>query len=153
MNVVLLTGNLGRDPEISHGRGGARCSLRLAVDRSYMSGGTRKEVTEWVDVVVWGKQGETCGKYLSKGRLVQVQGEIRTRSYEHKGQKRTATEVVANKVDFLDRPKGRKPEAPSEVASCDDGRPRERGTEVAKSRTSGGSTPADFARQLRKLLI
>lgn len=120
MNVVLLTGNLGRDPEVTTGGGGTRCRLRLAVDRTYMSGGKRKSATDWIDVVVWGKQAETCHKYLSKGRLVQVQGELRTRSFEHKGQKRSVTEVVADKVDFLDRPSTQATQSETDTgASCD----------------------------------
>jgi single-strand DNA-binding protein len=81
--------------------------------------GQRQERTEWHNVVVWGKQGETCGQYLAKGRQVYVEGSIRTRQYDDKdGNKRYITEVIAQRVQFLG---GRGGDAP--------GRGREQGSE------------------------
>ncbi len=64
--------------------------------------GTRQERTEWHNVVVWGKQAESCGQYLQKGRQVYVEGSIRTRQYDDKeGNKKYITEVIAQRVQFL----------------------------------------------------
>ena len=64
--------------------------------------GQRQERTEWHNVVVWGKQAETCGQYLAKGRQVFVEGSIRTRQYDDKdGNKRYITEIIAQRVQFL----------------------------------------------------
>jgi single-strand DNA-binding protein len=105
VNKVILVGNLGKDPEISYTQGGtARCRFPLATGESYASAtGERQERTEWHNVVVWGKQGETVGKFLSKGRQVYIEGRLRTRSWddEKSGQKKYMTEVNAQKVVFL----------------------------------------------------
>jgi single-strand DNA-binding protein len=64
--------------------------------------GQKQERTEWHRVVVWGKQAELCGKYLSKGRQVYIEGRLQTRSWEdNQGQKRYTTEVVATNIQFL----------------------------------------------------
>ncbi|MBN2528774.1 MAG: single-stranded DNA-binding protein [Deltaproteobacteria bacterium] len=105
VNKVILVGNLGKDPEVSYTQGGtARCRFPVATGESYQSNtGERQERTEWHNVVVWGKQGENVGKFLSKGRQVYIEGRLRTRSWddEKTGQKRYMTEVNAQKVVFL----------------------------------------------------
>lgn len=105
VNKVILVGNLGKDPEVSYTQGGiARCRFPLATGESYQSNtGERQERTEWHNVVVWGKQGENVGKFLSKGRQVYIEGRLRTRSWddEKTGQKRYMTEINAQKVVFL----------------------------------------------------
>src|SRR5262249_11294728 len=64
--------------------------------------GQRQERTEWHNVVVWGKQAETCGQYLAKGRQVFVEGSVRTRQYDDKeGNRRYMTEIIAQRVQFL----------------------------------------------------
>jgi single-strand DNA-binding protein len=64
--------------------------------------GNRQERTEWHNIIVWGKQGETCAQYLAKGRQVFVEGSIRRRSFDDKnGNKRYVTEIVAQRVRFL----------------------------------------------------
>jgi single-strand DNA-binding protein len=104
VNKVILIGNLGRDPEVRFTPNG-RAMAKLAVatsERWTDQQGQRQERTEWHNVVVWGKQAETCGQYLAKGRQVFVEGSIRTRSYDDKdGNKRYVTEVVARDVRFL----------------------------------------------------
>ena len=103
-NKVVLMGNLTRDPEVRYTpKGTAICQLGLAINRFWKdeSGADKEEVT-FVDVEVWGKQAETCGQYLSKGRQVFVEGSIRTRSYDDKdGRKVWTTEVVADDVILL----------------------------------------------------
>jgi single-strand DNA-binding protein len=104
VNVVVITGNLTRDPELRHTGGGtAVCELRIAVNSR------RKEGQEWVDkpnyfdVTVWGAQGENCANYLSKGRPVAVEGRLDWREWEAKdgSGKRQAVSIVANTVQFL----------------------------------------------------
>jgi single-strand DNA-binding protein len=105
VNKAILVGNLGRDPEVSYTQGGtARCRFPLATGDSYTNNaGERIDRTEWHNIVVWGKQAETVGKYLQKGRQVFVEGRIQTRSWddEKTGQKRYMTEINAQRVIFL----------------------------------------------------
>ena len=104
LNKVLLIGNLGKDPEVRFTPGG-RAVARFPVATSEVwsdQEGQRQERTEWHNVVVWGKQAETCGQYLSKGRQVFLEGSIRSRQYDDKeGNKRYITEVIAQRVQFL----------------------------------------------------
>ncbi len=104
VNKVILVGNLGKDPEVRFtGIGKAVCKFPLATSETWNDQeGHRQERTEWHNVVVWGKQAETCGQYLAKGRQVFVEGSIRTRQYDDKdGNKRYITEVIAQRVQFL----------------------------------------------------
>jgi len=104
LNRVLLIGNLGKDPEVRFTPGG-RAVARFPIATSEVwqdQEGQRQERTEWHNVVVWGKQAETCGQYLSKGRQVFLEGSIRSRQYDDKeGNKRYITEVIAQRVQFL----------------------------------------------------
>ena len=104
VNKAIIVGNLGRDPEVRftpEGRAVARFSV-ATTERWTDQQGQRQERTEWHNVVVWGKQAETCGQYLSKGRQVFVEGSIRSRSYDDKsGNKRYITEIIARDVRFL----------------------------------------------------
>ena len=100
----MLLGNLGQDPELRYTQGGsAVLNLRLATTESYLDRDrNRKERTDWHNVVVWGKQAESCGQYLSKGRQVYIEGKVTTRSYDDKeGNKRYVTEIVARDVKFV----------------------------------------------------
>jgi single-strand DNA-binding protein len=105
VNRAILIGNLGKDPEVSYTQSGtARCRFPLATGESYTNNaGERVDRTEWHNIIVWGKQGETVGKYLQKGRQVYVEGRIQTRSWddEKTGQKRYMTEINAQRVIFL----------------------------------------------------
>ena len=104
LNKVLLIGNLGKDPEVRFtGTGRAVARFPLATSEVWNDAeGQRQERTEWHNVVVWGKQAETCGQYLAKGRQVFVEGSIRTRQYDDKdGNRRYMTEVIAQRVQFL----------------------------------------------------
>lgn len=104
VNKVIVVGRLGTDPEVktvSNGNTVAR--LSVATSESWNDkDGQRQERTEWHRIVVWGKLAELCGKYLSKGRQVYVEGRLQTRSWEdQQGQKKYTTEIVANTVQFL----------------------------------------------------
>ena len=103
VNKVILVGNLGADPEVRYtGTGKAVCNLRVATTDSWGGDdGARNERTEWHSVVVWGKTAENCGQYLAKGRSVYVEGHIQSREYEGREGKRTAFEIVADRVQFL----------------------------------------------------
>lgn len=99
VNNVILVGNLGADPETKYTANG-KCVGELRIATS--SGSGDKEQTEWHRVVVWEKLAENCGKYLTKGRQVYVQGRIQTRNYEDKeGNKKYVTEIIAHDVKFL----------------------------------------------------
>ncbi len=109
LNKVMIMGNLGRDPEMRYTPSGKPVtSFSVAVSRSYMKPeGERTEVTDWFNVVAWGRLAEICSQYLAKGSLVYVEGRLETRSWESEnGQKNYRTEVVANDVNILER-KGR----------------------------------------------
>jgi single-strand DNA-binding protein len=105
INVVVLTGNLTRDPETrSTGSGQTVCSLRLACNGRRRNPQTEQweDVPNYFDVSVWGPQGENCQRYLSKGRGIAVDGRLQWREWTDKdGNKRQSVDVVANSVQFL----------------------------------------------------
>ena len=107
LNKIMVIGNLGTDPEMRFTPSGSQVtSFRLAATRNYTtSEGERRQETEWFTVTTWGKQAETCNQFLAKGRRAYVEGRLRTSSWEGQdGQKRCQTEIVADRVIFLDRP-------------------------------------------------
>jgi single-strand DNA-binding protein len=104
VNVVVVTGNLTRDPELRHlGSGTAVCKLRVAVNsRRKDQSGNWVDKPNYFDVTVWGAQGENCSNYLSKGRPVAVEGRLDWREWEDQGgNKRQSVEIIANTVQFL----------------------------------------------------
>jgi single-strand DNA-binding protein len=114
LNKVLLIGNLTRPPELRYTPSGtAVADLRLAVSRNYTTqAGEKRDEVCFLTIIVWGKQAESCGEYLDKGSQIFVEGRLQTRDWETKdGQKRTATEVVAERVQFMSRAKGASPVA------------------------------------------
>lgn len=102
INMVALTGNLTKDPE-SHEVGSTSVvSLRLAVNGSKKNQqGVWEDKPNYFDVNVWGAQGESCMKYLSKGRPVAVNGRLEWSEWEKDGKKNQAVRVVANQIQFL----------------------------------------------------
>jgi len=109
-NKVILVGNLTRDPEVRYTpQGTSVCNFGIAVNRKYKVDDVIKEEVTFINVVVFGKQAETCGQYLSKGRTVLVEGRLQERRWETEdGQKRSRHEVVAHNVRFISR----RPEEP-----------------------------------------
>lgn len=107
-NLVVLMGNLTRDPELrTTPNGQSVCSFSLALNRSYKnSSGDWQEATDYIDIVAWAALGERVAQYLSKGRPCLVNGRLQSRSWEQDGQKRSKVEVVANDVTFLGGPGG-----------------------------------------------
>ncbi len=104
LNKVMLLGRLGADPEIRYTSDGtAVANLRIATNRPVKRGDEWADETEWHRVVAWDKLAEICGEYLSKGKQVYVEGQLRTRAWEDRdGNKRWTTEVRAWDVIFLD---------------------------------------------------
>lgn len=103
LNKVILIGRLTRDPELRYTPSGlAIAKFSLAVNDRFKQGDEWKERVNFIDIVVWGKQGENCSEYLAKGRSVCVDGRLQYSSWEtEEGQKRSKLEVVADKVVFL----------------------------------------------------
>jgi len=101
-NKVMLMGNLTRDPELRYTtNGSAVANFGLAMNRKYKVGDELKEEVCFVEITVWGRQGENCAEYLSKGRPAFVEGYLKFSTWESDGQKRNKLEVVANTVQFL----------------------------------------------------
>ena len=107
VNKVILVGRLGKDPEIrSTPNGTTVAKFTIATDERFTDrSGEKQERTEWHNIVAWGKLAEICGQYLRKGKLVYIDGSIRTDSWDDKetGQKRYRTEIIANQMQMLDR--------------------------------------------------
>jgi len=103
VNVVVLVGNLTRDPELKAMPSGSNvCRLGLAVNERVKQNEQWTERANYFDIDVFGGMGENCAKYLAKGRQVAIEGRLRWRSWEtQEGQKRSAVSVVANNVQFL----------------------------------------------------
>ena len=109
VNKVILVGNLGANPELKYLPSGQPvCEFRIATSESYRDRNEQlQERTEWHRVVVWGKAGENCGKFLTKGQKVYIDGRLQTRTWDDKeGKKQYMTEIVANQVVFLSGPRG-----------------------------------------------
>ena len=102
MNKVELVGRLTAKPELRYTSSNmAYARFSVAINRSYANAQGERE-TDFINVVVWGKQAENVANYLDKGRLVAVEGSIQTGSYTDKdGNKRTSFDVRANNVEFL----------------------------------------------------
>ena len=104
LNRVLIMGRLGRDPELRRTQAGtAVASFSLAVDRGFKDKTTGERACDWIDVVAWRQTGEFAARYLTKGRMVVVEGRLQMRDYTARdGSKRRAAEVVADSVYFAD---------------------------------------------------
>jgi single-strand DNA-binding protein len=105
INKVILVGHLGKDPEVRHLDGGVTvASFPLATSETYNKDGRKIEQTEWHNIVMWRGLADIASKYLQKGKLVYIEGKLRTRSFEDKeGHKKYTTEVVAENFTMLGR--------------------------------------------------
>jgi single-strand DNA-binding protein len=106
LNKVMIIGNVGADPEMRFTpNGNPVTSFRVATNRVYTTpNGERKQETEWFTVVAWNRLAENCNQFLTKGQRVYAEGRLHTSTWEGQdGQKRSRTEVIANRVLFLDR--------------------------------------------------
>jgi single-strand DNA-binding protein len=105
INKVILVGHLGKDPEVRHLEGGvAVASFPLATSETFNKDGRKVEQTEWHNIVMWRGLADVAAKFLQKGKLVYIEGKLRTRSFEDKeGVKKYTTEVVAENFTMLGR--------------------------------------------------
>ncbi len=99
-NKIILIGRLTRDPEIKFSTSGTQiATFSLAVDRG------KNDETDFVNVVAFGKTAEFIGNYMTKGRLILVDGQLRIEKYQKDGEQKTAVKVVANQVRFMETKK------------------------------------------------
>jgi single-strand DNA-binding protein len=105
LNRVQLIGRLGRDPETRKTpKESTVCTFSVAVDRRWKgSDGVAKEATDWFNIETWGHLAEICQQYLKKGNLVFIEGRLHTDRYEHEGETRYFTKVIAMQMQILDR--------------------------------------------------
>lgn len=105
VNKVILVGHLGQDPQIRYLEGNVTvASFPLATSETYSKDGQRMEQTEWHNIVIWRGLADVAAKYLKKGRLIYLEGKIRTRNYEDKtGVRRYITEIIADTFTMLGR--------------------------------------------------
>ena len=105
INKVILVGHLGKDPEVRHLDGNVTvASFPLATSETYNKDGKRIEQTEWHNIVMWRGLADVAAKYLQKGKLVYIEGKLRTRSFEDReGHKKYTTEIVAENFTVLGR--------------------------------------------------
>ena len=103
MNKAILIGRLTRDPELRYTSSNrAVCQFTVAIDRPFTNQATGNREADFINIVAWDKTGENVGKYMTKGRLIAVEGRIQTRNYDNNEGKRTyVTEVIASNVEFL----------------------------------------------------
>ena len=104
VNRVMLVGRLGRDPEMRYTPSGTPVTnFSVATDERWKGqNGEKQSRTEWHNIVVWSKLAEICNQYLSKGRLVCIEGRIQTREWDDRdGNKRRTTEIVASDMRML----------------------------------------------------
>ena len=104
MNKAILIGRLTRDPELRYTSSNrAVCQFTVAIDRPFTNQTTGEREADFINVVAWDKTGENIGKYMTKGRLIAVEGRIQTRNYDNnEGRKVYVTEVIASNVQFLE---------------------------------------------------
>ena len=102
-NLVILVGNVGRDPETKSTEKGQVSNFSLATSESYTAkSGEKVTNTEWHNIVVWNKLSEICEKYIKKGQQIYLEGSIKTRSWDDKdGVKRYTTEIIASAIQML----------------------------------------------------
>ncbi|MBW2502931.1 MAG: single-stranded DNA-binding protein [Deltaproteobacteria bacterium] len=137
VNKAILIGNLGKDPELRYTPSGAAvATFSLATTERFKNrNGEQQERTEWHNIVAWGGLAEICGKYLTKGKQVYLEGRIQYRSYDDRdGNKRYITEIVANEMQMLSR----------SGDSSGSGRPAENDYELSGSKPSTASEEPPF---------
>ena len=104
INKVILVGNLGRDPEVSYTPSGmavAKFSIATSEKWKDKNSGEMQERTEWHRITAFGRLGEICGEYLSKGSQAYIEGRLQTSSWEKDGITRYSTDIIANEMKML----------------------------------------------------
>ena len=103
LNVIVLIGRLTRDPELRYtSQGTAVVNFGIAVDRGFKSTQEDQQTVDFFNVVCWNRLAEIVAEYMTKGRLIAVQGRLQSRNYERDGKRHTVVEIVAQTVKFLD---------------------------------------------------
>jgi len=153
INSVHILGNLTRDPEVRYTpKGSAVCDISLALNRVWYDDQNQKhEETDFIDVTVFGKTAENCGKFLAKGLRLHVEGRLKQETWEDKatGQKKSKVKVVADKVTFIDFREDRQeaqPEPARQAAPAPRQAPAQR---PAQAQQAGYGRPAQAARPSR----
>lgn len=122
VNKVILVGTAGKDPDIRNTQNSKVATFTLATNETYKSNGEKKTVTEWHNIIIWGKLADTVEKYIRKGNHLYIEGKLSTRSWDdNNGVKRYVTEVIAHTMTML--PSARKNEAAPETFSNNDDLP------------------------------
>jgi len=102
VNKILLIGRIGKDAELKQAGNTSVCNFSLATSETWNDkSGTKQERIEWHQLVVFGRMAESLSKYLTKGKLIFCDGQIRYESYEKDGIKRYATKIVVQNIKFL----------------------------------------------------
>jgi single-strand DNA-binding protein len=103
VNKFIGIGNLGRDPEMRFMPDGkAVCNFSIAISEKYKDkSGESKEVTEWVNIALFGKLAEIAGEYLKKGSKVYIEGKMKTEKYSKDGIDRYTTKIIGEKMEML----------------------------------------------------
>lgn len=107
MNKIMLIGNLTKDPEYRKvkRKAASQCTFTIAVERDYEDA-DGNPIVDFIPILTWRKTADICARYLTKGRLVSVEGALNYRIFTGKdGEEHAKAEVVASKVEFLDKPK------------------------------------------------
>jgi single-strand DNA-binding protein len=117
LNRIQLMGHLGKAPETRFTPTGQKvCHFSLAVNRRWKGrDGAVKEATDWFNVEAWGRLGEVCQQFLHKGSLVYLEGRLQTDRYDHEGETRYFTKVIAQSMQMLDRKPEEEPTAEEEI--------------------------------------
>lgn len=124
MNKVILVGNLGQDGELKVLPGGQSVlSLRLATSETWKdkTTGEKKEAVEWHSCDLWGSRAESLAPHMTKGAKLVVTGSLRTRSYEKNGEKRYATNINVEDIEFAGGAKGTRAPTPAATETTADG--------------------------------
>ena len=127
VNKVILVGHVGKDPEIRYLDGGvAVARFTLATNENYKNKeGLKTELTEWHNIVLWRQQAELAEKYIRKGKLLYIEGKIRTRTYGEENNKKYFTEIIGDSIQFLGGPRvddnSRNTDVPETVNDAPDG--------------------------------
>jgi|SRR6185312_2822503 len=105
INKVILVGHLGKDPDVRYLDGGVSvASFPLATSETFNKEGRKVEQTEWHNIVMWRGLADVATKYLQKGKLVYIEGKLRTRTFDDKeGNKKYTTEIIAENFTLLGR--------------------------------------------------
>ena len=120
LNKAMLIGRLTRDPELRYTQGGTSvCSFSIANNRTYVSGGEKKEQVSFFNCVAWAKTGEVIAEYCKKGQRIGIEGRLQQRSWDdQEGKKRQTVEIVVDNFQFLSAPRESGGEAAVEPTSA-----------------------------------